>query len=235
MSKKKMTIILVITLLSIALIQVVRAQATDEPKMFFLEKFEGISVGVNATREVLPGQNMTIKLWINCTSDDVTMNDLNLSVYGFRSGREKISLSNFTSFSEATPLVYHQTTECNYTVIVPSDVWDATYAELCFSYATVDNDHTVRRSFSMTLVRNVYLENLEQQYSSLNASYQQLNSTFSELNETYWDLKQNYTDLQGITNTLDNTRIVTVILAITTAFFVVITIFLIMRKPKEYW
>lgn len=222
-------------MLSIVLIQGTKAQVTDDVKTFYSEKFEGISLEVNATREAIPAQNITIKLWINCTSDDVTVNGLNLSIYGFRNGREKISLSNFTSFAEATPLAYHQTTECNYTVVVPENVWDATYADLCLSYTAIGNDHSVKRGFPMTLVRNVYLEDLEQQYNDLNESFHQLNSTFSELNQTYWSLKQNYTDLQEITSTFDNTRRVTVILAITTAFFVVTTSYLIMRKPKEYW
>jgi hypothetical protein len=55
------------------------------------------------------------------------------------------------------------------------------------------------------------------------------------LNKTYWELQHNYTALQGSLNELDNTRSAVAALAITTVIFVATTIYVIMRKPKQYW
>jgi len=234
-------LVLVSLIMSSAMIVSARAQNGDTTQTFFFEKFEGLTVRVNATSELDPGQNVAIEICINCTSDDVTLNSVNLSVHGFRSGKEKISLGDF-SVAEATALVYHQTTEHNHTVAIPADVWGTTYAELSFEYANVGGTHEVERGFSMTLIRNVYLEDLEKQFGDLNASHQQLisnymqlNGTFAELNQTYWDLRQNYTSLQGIANALDDTRRVSVVLVIVAVFFVATTIYLVMRRPKEQW
>jgi len=236
-----LALVLASLIMSSAMIMSVRAQDGDAMQTFFFEKFEGLTVRVNATSELDPGQNAAIEICINCTSDDVTLNSLNLSIYGLRRGKDKISLVNF-SVTEATPLVYHQTTEHNYSVATPVDVWGTTYAELSFEYANVGGTHEVERSFSISLVRNVYLEDLEKQFGDLNASHQQLisdymqlNGTFAELNQTYWDLRQNYTSLQGVANALDDTRRVSVILVIVAVFFVATTIYLVMRRPKEQW
>jgi hypothetical protein len=228
---------------------------------FFSKDYAGISITVNATKETIPGGNTAIGLWINCTSAGVKVDYLNLSVYGFKSGKEKILL-NFTCALLNAPISLNQTIKYNYNVSVPSDVWDATYGELYLKYAIVDQPMERNAGFQMTIVRNVYLEELEQQLKSLNESYQQLNNTLEQLNQTfresfqinlsaenlaylnktYWELQQNYTELQqkysvleGSANELDNTRRVVAILVVTTVFFVATTLYLVLRKPKGYW
>ena len=124
---------------------------------------------------------------------------------------------------------------------MPTDVWSTTSAELHFSYTLMNRFHDDNPNFSTTLVRNVYMQDLERQLEGLNQSYRQLNdsylqldSTFGQLNQTYWDLYQNHTSFQGSIQELDNARKLTVILGITTAFFVLTTLYLIIRKPKDY-
>lgn len=229
-------------IIGLALVQSIRAQAPDELQEFFSQEYEGISIKVNATKETDPSQNITIRIWINCTSDSVTMNNLTVSVYGFRSGQAKALLTNFTCITENTSLAYHNVVEYNHSLTVPSDVWGTTSAELYLSYTLVNRFHDDKPSFSTTLVRNVYMQELEKQLGSLNQSYRQLNdsylqlnNTFGQLNQTYWDLYQNHTALQGGIQELDNVRRLTVILGITTGFFVLTTLYLIIRKPKGYW
>jgi hypothetical protein len=133
-------------------------------------------------------------------------------------------------------------------VQIPHDVWDAIYAELHIEYKVVDSTFEKNPNFSITIVRNVYLEQLENAFKNLNYTYWQLNQTFWEcfqmnltkenldgLNQTYWALQQNYTSVQGSLIELGNIRIAVIILAITTVFFVATTLYVVMRKPKEYW
>jgi len=148
------------------------------------------------------------------------------------------------------PLNY-SSKEYNRTFPVPEHVWDTTYGEIVLTYSakyeivTVDFDK-LTLGFTMTHVKNVYLEELQNKldslkekyqllnnsYWQLNGTYWQLNATYESLNQTFWELQQNYTSLKGST---DNTRTAATVLAITTVFFVATTIYMVMRKPKEYW
>jgi len=141
-----------------------------------------------------------------------------------------------------TSLLFTNTTEYVYDVLVPSDVWGVVQGELHVEYLVVDQAIVRDESFTMTFVRNVYWEELERQFQALNDTYQLLNSTYwslndtyALLNQTYWELQQNYTSLQGVTNELDGTRRVVAILVVTTVFFIATTAYLVIRKPRQYW
>lgn len=121
-------------------------------------------------------------------------------------------------------------------------MWDTTYVDLHLSYMIGGEPHAYSPSFSATLIRNVYLEDLEQQLKNLNESlrslnntYWRLNSTYVQLNQTYWNLQRKYNSTQTNAEDLYNARRVTVILGITATFFVASTVYLIIRKPREYW
>jgi hypothetical protein len=239
------TSIFVMLILTLALAKsTVAAQTPEEMETFFSSEYAGISIQLNATQETVPGANMTINLWINCTADGVYVNYFNLSIYGykhFRYGLEKLELL-LTSPIKEQSLVYHNASQCNYTILVPTDVWDLTYAELHLKYAIKTSPYEYEETFPITTVRNVLWEELEQELTSLNETYLQLNSTywqlnatFEQLNQTYWELQQNYTALKGSVNELGNTRTAVAALAITTVFFVATTLYMVIRKPKQYW
>lgn len=236
-------------ILTLPLIQNATAQTSDEMQTFFSKNYAGISIKFSATQETTPGENITINLWINCTADGVNVNYLTLEVYGFRYGQEKIEPPLHSTYVvENISLVFNHTYPYNCTVHMPNDVWGATYAELHLRYDIVDSPFEYNPNFSITIVRNVYLEELENMFKNLNYTYCQLNQTFSEcfqmnltkenihgLNQTYWELQQNYTSVQGSLIELGNTRMAVIILAITTIFFVATTFYVVIRKPKQYW
>jgi hypothetical protein len=237
-------VIFVTLILATALVKNTPAQTSDGMQTFFSSEYAGISIKLNATQETVPGANITINLWINCTADGVYVDHLNLTVYGyshFRYGLDKVTL-NATCAMQQVSLVFNHTSEYDYIVPVPLTVWDLTYAELSLKYAVKSLPLEYDEGFPITTVRNVLWEELEQELASLNQTYQQLNSTywqlnatFEQLNQTYWELQQNYTALKGSLNELDNTRTVMAVLGITTVFFVATTLYLVMRKPKEPW
>lgn len=235
-------------LLVLALVQNTVAQNPSEMKTFFFNEYAGISIEFNATRETVPGENMTINLWINCTAIGVNMTHLSLEVYGFKYGQEKVLLKSAHVIENPSPLVFNHTYPYSYTVNIPNDVWDATYVELDFKYTIKSSSFECNPVFSMTIVRNVYLEELENKLKSLNYTYWQLNETYWQcfqmnlteetlalLNQTYWELQQNYTSSKGRLDELENTRRALVILAITTIFFVITTIYVVVRKPRQSW
>jgi hypothetical protein len=121
----------------------------------------------------------------------------------------------------------------NVTFPVPGNVWDATYGEITLTYTVkqmgIETKFTnLTLGFEMTHVKNIYLEKLEQ-------DFRLLNSTYWQLNQTYMQLLQNYTAMQRSLNELDNTRRVVAILVVTTVFFVATTLYLVLRRPRDYW
>jgi hypothetical protein len=233
-------------ILALTFIQSTTAQKPNDIQTFFSKNYPGISIEVNATRETVPGENMTVNIWVNCTAVGVHVDQLAFKVHGFRYGREK-TLLNSSCVIENTSLIFSDTSQYSYMVPMPDDVWDVTQAELLLKYVIMDSAQEYNPSFSFTVVRNVYLEELENKFESLNSTFEQLNQTFLEcfemnfsaeslasLNQTYWELQQNSTSLQENLSGLENARQAIIVLAITTVFFIATTIYMVMRKPKQY-
>jgi hypothetical protein len=255
---KTLTAIFVTLLLALALIENTTAQRSDDMQTFFSKDYPGISIMVNGTQEAIPGENITIDLWVNCTADGVKVDYLNISVYGyshFRYGLEKITL-NFACVINNSSLVYHNVSEQDYSIAIPDDVWDQTYAEIYLKYGIkASPPYEYDEIFPITTVRNTLWEELDKTITSLNESNQQLNNTLEQLdqlfwesfqinlsaenlaylNKTYWELQQNYTSLKGNLGELEGTRQAVIVLAITSVFFVATTVYLITRKPKQYY
>ncbi|MCJ7718625.1 hypothetical protein MUO69_01700, partial [Candidatus Bathyarchaeota archaeon] len=206
----------------------------------------------------------------------VKVEQLNMTAYGFIGGEEKTSLATLDAMENRT-LAFNSTSEYNYTLTVPDDVWGATYADLHLKYFIYSSGFEYNPSFSLTVVRNIYYEQLKEDfnnlndsfiqlnstlrqlndnYSQLNANYSQLNEAYNELNsahselngnysqlkndydqlnQAYSDLQLNFTQLQGSVTDLDNTRRLAAVLGVTSVFFVVTTVYLVTRRPKESW
>ena len=221
-------------ILTLALIQNTTAQTSDGMHTFFSKEYVGISIEFRATQETNPGENITISLWINSTAANMKIENLTLNIYGFRYGKEKISLRSVNIIGNTFPLAFNQTEQYNYTVPIPDKVWDATYAKLHIEYTVANTLFKDDLNFSITIVRNVYLEELENLYGQLNQTFWecfQMNLTKENLDR----LNQTYTSVQGNSIELGNTRMAVIILAITTIFFVATTFYVVMRKPKQYW
>lgn len=211
--------ILLLPTLVFASICGVKAQAsTENTKTFLDSEISGITIQVNATAETQPNQNITVSLSLKRQAS-IYVGNFNLSIFGFVNGTYKTLMYNMTdgNFSlDDTPREY------NRTFIVPGQVWDTTYGEITLTYnvtypvgpGSLKLPYNIILGFIMTHVENVYLANLQAQYDQL---------------------QQNYTALQGRLTELDNTRSVVAVLAITSIFFVATTLYLMMRKPKDYY
>ena len=231
-----------LTILCLVFARNMKVQASEEMQTFFQVDYAGLWLRVDATNEAVPGENITIHVSSNCTAEGLHVNYLNVSVYGFKmAGQEKTALQTICLLTNSS-IPFNQTTENSTIVFVPNDVYGSIYCDLYLDYSVFSAPMQQTPSFTITSVRNVYYEQLKQDFEALNASHQQilddynqLNSTYQQLNETYWSLQQNFSDLQATTTTLDNTRSAAVVLGITTAFFAITTIYLIFRKPREPW
>jgi hypothetical protein len=220
----------IIFTLASALTCAAEAQASAENmKTFFNSEFPGIIVQVNATVETQPGNygNATLSL---TAQTDVYVKYLNLSIFGFLNGTDKILMANITDNEFS---LNSSSKECNCTFGVPEQVWGVCYGEIVLTYSATYGPATlnfekITSGFTLTDVENVYLKNVEGQLENLSSAYEQLNQTYSEL-------QRNYTSLKGNLGELESTRQAVIVLAITSIFFVATTVFLIMRKPKQYF
>jgi hypothetical protein len=229
MSKLSLTLILLT--LSFAVCGKIQVQAMEENmKTFFDAEIPGMEIQVNATAWTQPAQNMTVILSLTARTN-VHVETFRLDVFGFLNGTVKIPMTNVT---DGNFTLNDDTKMYNRTFEVPNQAWGVTYGQITATYSADIvglqlEFPNMTSGFYMTNVENTFLEGLQSQLRSMNESYQQLNST-------YWQLQQNYTALQAASmNDLDNTRRVAVVLGVTTAFFVVTTVFLVMRRPKEIW
>jgi len=227
--------ILAILFLTLPLINTATAEEPSEnTQTFFKSQWPGIKIQVNATAEALPGNNITVALLVESKADNVHVVYLNLTIFGFVEGQYKTNLTSI--YQDDFFLNYNEKRERNDTLSIPLDVWDTTYGELSFQYSIEGFSYSLSQlGFTMTHVRNVYLENLEEQFHSLSENYTELQQNYTWLEGNYTELKDNYSELSKSVIELDNTRRAVIILAITTIFFVATTFYLFMRKPKQYF
>jgi hypothetical protein len=229
------------------------SEPAENVKTFFDSEVPGIRIQVNATTETQPNEYVFVKLSLKALTS-VHIKYFNLSIFGFINGTHKVLMTNITDndFSLNTYLK-----EYNCTFRVPENIWDVTYGEMALTYNVtytvgsiilVIPYENLTFGFTMTHVRNIYVEKLENDLKNLNDIFGQLNQTFwesfnaslskeniAQLNETYREYQQRYNELQGILSELDNTRSAVAFLVITTIFFVVTTAYLALRRPKQYW
>ena len=222
MRKIKLLAVLFIWLISavIPLPMVYAQENSQNMQTFFESKWPGISFQVNATETALPEENVTVILKVESRADDVLLEFLNISIFGFIEGENKTFLDSRALNN--LPLQYNEKQLLQFNITIPSDVWNILYGEISFRYSIGGYPFSIYSlGFTMTTVKNVYLENLEE--------------NFTELQQNYTDLMSKYNELSNSVAELENTRYVVIILAITTVFFVATTLYLVFRKPKEYW
>jgi hypothetical protein len=263
MKVMKLSTFLVIFIFAVALASSIKAQSlARNMKTFLNSQVPGIKVQVNATAETQPTRNITVILTLTADKNVtvVKLVSLNFSIFGFLNGTDKFLMESIpdhdVSLNPQASISYTRAFE------VPSEVWDTTYGEIVLTYNATyrfgpiyltDNYDSLTVGFTMTHVKNVYVEELQNSLAGLKEEYQQLNNSFWQLNGTYWrlnatyksldetfmmlqqnyaSLQKNYTALKGST---DDTRTVATFLGITTVFFVATTVYMIMRRPREYW
>ncbi|MGC8998312.1 MAG: hypothetical protein ACP5JW_02775 [Candidatus Bathyarchaeia archaeon] len=250
-----MKVLLSCLILLLVHIHNVKAQNKTGIETFLDIKIPGIKVQVNATSEAQPTGLINISLGLTSEATTIYIKTMNLTIYGFINGTEKIKIhskvtGNFT-LDKAKQYVYQNET------VIPENVYGITYGEIDIAYnATVKDELGFKHSypfhdkfgFTMTRVQNIRMKVIEEQLTNLISFINQLNQTFQacfgksltaddllSLNQTYWQLKHQCESLSKVQSELDNTRATVAILGVTTVIFLATTAYLLFRKPKSYW
>lgn len=178
------------------------------------------------------------------THTNVYVDLFNVELLGFMNGTVKTSIADITDsyFKLDSDSRTHSAI-----VFVPELDWGILYGEMRITYsATLGGIQLtlpkLTSRFPMTQVENTYLDNLETQMKTLNQTNYDLDQQLKnltngseQLNATYYELQKNYASALGNAADLNETRRLTAVLGIAAAFYVAITVYLVIRKPKETW
>ena len=206
MAKCRYSVIVLITMIvALVFARINIARAEDELKTFYSkDDLAGISIMIDATAETVPGGNMTIATWVNCTATGVEVEQINMTVYGLIGGEEETPLATLDVVENRT-LAFNSTSEYNYTLTVPDDVWGVTFADLHLKYFIYSSGFEYNPSFPLTIVRNIYYEQLKEDFNNLNSSLIQLNTTYWQLDANYSQLSTSYSQLNNTYSELNST------------------------------
>ncbi len=236
MKNRKMKVATLLVILALFLVLKSYAQENSEVQTFYDHYEAGLDVDVKAPTNTGPGEKINVSVSFHCHSKDLVINYLYVTIYDFKSGEEKTPIETVTLVEEGTG--YDPQNDENltktYEVEIPEDAWDITYGEVSYQWELPGHVYTISDyGFTMTYVRNVKMEDLIAQLANKTQEYDRLWQNFTQLNQTYWDLASNET--LGTEVELGNTRLAMIIFIIATVFFAATTIYLMVRKPREYW
>jgi hypothetical protein len=230
---------LIVSILASGFFGSVKAQGSQATMQSFYDSTAfGIRIQANATVEASPGDDITVSLTLTGEAEaQVYVKNFSLSVFGFFNGTDKILMAE-TSAADFS--LNNVSKTFNLTGFpVPDWVTGKTYVEITLAHnvtivsnelmTTTINNNGFVCDFPVTDIKNVYLDKLLQDYEQLSLNYtaldNKLNDTLQKLNDT----------LQAKASDLDNTRTVAAVLGVTTVVFVATTMYLILRRPKQYW
>lgn len=243
MRNRKMTVVILLTIFALSLIPKSYAQGNSDVQTFYYHDEVGLIIKVEAPANTEPGQKINVSVSFYCYAKNLSINYLYVTIYDFKSGQEKIPIKTIKPVEEGIGYnpQFNETYAKTYEIEIAEDVWDIIYGEVSCQWTFGGRTFYIYDDgFTMTYVRNVKMEELIEQltnktheYDALLQNYTQLNQTYTQLNQTYWELKLNQTS--GIDVELSNTRLTMIIFIITTVFFAATTLYLMVKKPREYW
>jgi len=232
-----------------------KAQAAENMETFFDSEVPGLRIVVNATSITQPNGNVSVRLGIYPLAGvEVNVTRFSFTIYGYNKGEVKTPIENRTREPFSPPLQY------NFTFNVPGNIWGTMYGEIILAYIAETRlailpIKDLKCGFPMTVVENIAFEKLQEDYKKLNESYNLLNYSYWQMRKFYEEINQTFFEnfqmnltleslaalnnmmqqLRGAKKDLDNTRTVAAILTVTTFIFIATTIYLALRKPKEFY
>ncbi|MEM2737922.1 MAG: hypothetical protein QXK93_02905 [Candidatus Bathyarchaeia archaeon] len=183
----------------------------DDTETFFDSKISCVRLQVNATSRAKPPDNISVILSLTSLVTKVYVKTINLTIYGFVNGTEKIEI--YSNASGKLVLSKDSTVAFPHQVFVQENVYGVIYGEIYLEYDATVKDELGRElpypfqgtiGFVLTRVENVYLESLEEELESLKEQLQslgdQLNSTqtmLEELQNELSELNRTFTECFG--------------------------------------
>lgn len=194
-----------------------------------------LSVEIKNPLEAYPNQtinvNVTIKALVN-----LAINRVAIELYTFNDSK----FGDAIYVEKETPLSSGESFNKTLNVTISEQASNIVYGKLIVEWTKKGTEgwETIGRAttFIMTFLRNQELERLRNKVPGLEKENAELKGNITDLNNTLTELLGNLTDIENrYEGELSGTRSAITILVIVTIFFVATTIYLFMRKPKQYW
>lgn len=247
MKGKRAIILWLSTMFAFAMILNVNAQLQQTEKMpIYYRNYAGLILEIKSSpRQVYPSEKINITVRVEAYTE-IYIDYIYINISAIKNQQDNIVLN--TTCLEHFNLSYGKSLECTYEVtILEGTSPGQAYGEVSYHWAIEgDERHWVKLCSPMdspvTYVKSKKLEELYEKYGSLNCTLQELRvnytdleKNYTELCEEYDSLNTNYTELESRIGELGNARRLMYVFAVTTVCFIFTTLYLVWKKPKQYY
>jgi hypothetical protein len=239
--KLKVAMLMMLIFFTIALMSYANASLLDQPRVYEYALYN-LAVLVGTPMEAYPGQNITMSIAANASAK-LTINYTAIEFYTFDNSTmmdENFSFIVWIDYNNSMSLSSGQTTETSYNITIPDYASNIVYGKLILEWIETgteeSNTYERNSTFIATSLKNLELERLRSKVPELEKENADLKNNVTEINNTLTEALNNLTDTTNrYEGEASGTRSVITILAITTIFFVATTLYLVLRKPEQYW
>jgi hypothetical protein len=250
---QQLRVVILLTLIFFTITLTPYAWTSLQDQRMYEYAFSNLAVQVGTTSEAYPGQNITVNIFANASAK-LTINYTAIELYTFSNltmADENFSLIVWIDHNSSISLSPDQTPiEASYDVKIPDDAFNVVYGKLVLIWTETGTEESTTYARNSTLVatslKNAELENLRSRVPELEKENADLKNNNTETNNNLTkalndlaDTKNNLTkalnDLADTKNQVNGATSVIAVLAITTIFFVATTLYLVLRRPKQYW
>jgi hypothetical protein len=184
--------------------------------------YGGLRINITAPVQARPGDNITVTVRTSASDvQQVFITYITLNLYGTINATNRVALAEIDHLHDVA-LSIHET---NYTVTIPDDISPGlTYGEVSCDWKALGVSFEILSSgFVLTYIEDVALEQLQTDYSELNATHQTILQEYNELKS------------QVTGETSDSTRNLMYVFILTTVVASITVVVLLLRKPKKVW
>lgn len=211
------------------------ANSSDQIRVFEYSLYN-LKIYVRSPLEAYPNQSITVNITATASAK-LIINYTAIELYTFNSSTmkdEKFAYIEYINYSSPLSFSVGQSwSETSYDSTIPESALSVVYGKLILVWTETGTDesttYTREPTFIITSLKNPELERLKMENEELKQNITDINNTLTEALNNVTDARNRYEGEIG------NTRSVATFLAVTTIFFVATTVYLVMRKPKEYF
>ncbi|MCW4017043.1 MAG: hypothetical protein NWF06_11800 [Candidatus Bathyarchaeota archaeon] len=217
--KKLYVTVLCALLVALAFFGVAQCAPEDVTSVYDLE-YGGLKIDISAPTQSYPGENITVTVKAEAITE-LYVKYIQVTIYGALNATEKVTLREITHLENSS---FSSSYVVQYNISIPSNMSPGlTYGIVSCEWELMGSPQKIPSSgFALTYIRNVDLEQLQEDYEELSVTHQLV--------------LQNYTELEsGLSEELDSTRNLMYIFVATTVVASITVIVLLMRKPKKVW
>lgn len=234
------------TMFVFAMVLNVNGQLPEEMLLIYYRDYAGLILEIKSVpSQVYPGEKVNVTVRIEACAE-IYIDYICINISGVQDQQNEILL-NTTCF-EHFPLSYGELFEYNYEAAIREGISQGpVYGEISCRWAIEgDKLHWVEvcspTDLPVTYVKSKELDELRKKCDSLNctlqelrANYTDLEKNYTELCDEYGSLNTSYAEVESQIGELGNARRLTYVFVATTVCFILTTLYLVWKKPKQYY